>query len=78
MHTNQLHQGFELQLKPQSGRELAPKQSRGVTQSVEVWHAGDRNQKVETVKLRWRMAFRVGAGGEVKNEMGVIEEVNIA
>ncbi|KAH8174840.1 VHS domain-containing protein [Sarocladium implicatum] len=70
--------GFELQLKPQSGRELAPKQSRGVTQSVEVWHAGDRSKKVESVKLRWRMAFRVGGETELKNEMGVIEEVSIA
>jgi ADP-ribosylation factor-binding protein GGA len=70
-------QGFELQLKPQTGRELAPKQSRGVTQEVDIWHAGDHARKVESAKLRWRMAYKVG-GGESQNEMGEILEVSIA
>ena len=68
--------GYELQLKPQTGRDLAPKQSRGVTQEVDVWHAGNRAQKVESVKLRWRATYKVG--GEQKNETGEIPEFSIA
>lgn len=68
--------GYELQLKPQSGRELSPKQSRGVTQEVDVFHSGNRAQKVESVKLRWRAAYKVGA--EQKSEMGEIPEFSIA
>ncbi|OLN94270.1 putative ADP-ribosylation factor-binding protein C25H2.16c [Colletotrichum chlorophyti] len=69
-------QGYELALNPQSGRALAPKQSRGVTQNVEVWHAGDRNRKVQSIKMRWRVSYKVGA--EQKNEMGEIPEFTIA
>ena len=68
--------GYELQLKPQSGRNLEPKQSRGVTQAIEVWHAGDKGKKVESIKLRWRVAYKVG--GEMKTEMGEIPEFSLA
>ncbi|KAF4775471.1 VHS domain-containing protein [Colletotrichum scovillei] len=68
--------GYELGLRPQTGRELAPKQSRGVTQFVEVWHAGDKNRKVQSIKLRWRISYKVGA--EAKNEMGEITEFSLA
>ncbi|KAL2268472.1 hypothetical protein VTJ83DRAFT_3318 [Remersonia thermophila] len=68
--------GYELQLKPQTGRALEPKQSRGVTQSMSVWHAGSRDSKVESVKLRWRVSYKVG--GEVKQEMGLIPEFSVA
>lgn len=71
-----IDQGYELQLKPQTGRELAPKQTRGVTQGVEIWHAGNHTQKVESVKLRWRAAYKLG--GEARNETGEIPEVSIA
>ncbi|KAK5995738.1 ADP-ribosylation factor-binding protein GGA2 [Cladobotryum mycophilum] len=79
---NELHfqlavtKGYELQLKPQSGRSLAPKQSRGVTQEVDVWHTGNKALRVESVKLRWRASYKVGA--ELKNEMGEINEFSIA
>ncbi|KAG6001830.1 hypothetical protein E4U43_001227, partial [Claviceps pusilla] len=69
--------GYELELKPQTGRDLAPKQSRGITQQVDVWHSGNRAQKVESVKLRWRATYKVG-GTEQKNEMGEIPEFSIA
>lgn len=68
--------GYESQLKPQTGRSLEPKQSRGVTQSIEVWHTGDRAKKVESIKLRWRVAYKVG--GEIKTEMGEISEFSLA
>ncbi|KAL6692737.1 VHS domain-containing protein [Trichoderma pleuroticola] len=79
---NELHfqlavtKGYELQLKPQTGRSLSPKQSRGVTQEVDVWHTGNRNQRVDSVKLRWRASYKVGE--EVKNEMGEIAEFSLA
>ena len=69
-------QGYELKLQPQTGRNLAPKQSRGVTQEVEIFHAGDHTRKVESVKLRWRATYKVGA--EQKNEMGEVAEFSIA
>ncbi|KAL7951225.1 VHS domain-containing protein [Trichoderma barbatum] len=79
---NELHfqlavtKGYELQLKPQTGRSLSPKQSRGVTQEVDVWHTGNKNQRVDSVKLRWRASYKVGE--EVKNEMGEIAEFSLA
>jgi hypothetical protein len=69
-------QGYELQLKPQSGRTLEPKQSRGVTQSMNVCHAGGKDRRVESIKLRWRVSYK--AGGEVKQEMGEIPEFSVA
>ena len=69
-------QGYELQLTPQTGRDLAPKQSRGITQHVQVWHAGNRSRKVDSVKLRWRATYQVA--NEQKNETGEIPEVSIA
>ncbi|EGO55397.1 hypothetical protein NEUTE1DRAFT_131168 [Neurospora tetrasperma FGSC 2508] len=68
--------GYELQLQPQTGRTLAPKQSRGITQSVNVWYTADKTRKVESVKLRWRVSYKVGA--EAKAEMGEIPEFSVA
>ncbi|KAI1135485.1 VHS-domain-containing protein [Hypoxylon sp. FL0543] len=68
--------GFELQLQPQTGRSLQPKQTAGVTQSVEVFHAADRGRKVESIKLRWRVSYTLGA--EQKSEMGEIPEFSVA
>lgn len=68
--------GYESQLQPQTGRDLSPKQSRGVTQVLEVWHAGDKSKKVEAFKLRWRVGYKLS--GEVKNETGEVAEVKIA
>ncbi|KAI8961885.1 VHS-domain-containing protein [Daldinia sp. FL1419] len=68
--------GFELQLQPQTGRALQPQQKAGVSQSVEVFHAGDRAKKVESIKLRWRVSYTLGA--ENKSEMGEIPEFSLA
>ncbi|KHE80985.1 VHS-domain-containing protein [Neurospora crassa] len=68
--------GYELQLQPQTGRTLTPKQSRGITQSVNVWYTADKTRKVESVKLRWRVSYKVGA--EAKAEMGEIPEFSVA
>ncbi|KAI1385191.1 VHS-domain-containing protein [Hypoxylon trugodes] len=68
--------GYELQLQPQTGRALQPRQTAGVTQTVEVYHAGDRVRKVETIKLRWRVSYTLGA--EQRSETGEIPEFGIA
>ncbi|KAJ3472752.1 hypothetical protein NLG97_g10742 [Lecanicillium saksenae] len=74
---NEDTQGYELKLKPQTGRDLAPKQSKGVTQQVAIHHAaGAAAQKVASAKLRWRAAYKVG--GEQKAETGEIAEFSIA
>ncbi|KAK8044218.1 hypothetical protein PG993_004242 [Apiospora rasikravindrae] len=68
--------GYELQLQPQTGRNLQPSQKYGVTQNMQVWHAGDKTKKVETIKLRWRVSYKLGS--ETKNEMGDVAEFGIA
>ncbi|KAH7015160.1 VHS domain-containing protein [Ilyonectria destructans] len=68
--------GYELQLQAQTGRDLAPKQSRGITQQVKIWHAGNHAQKVDSAKLRWRAAYKVA--GQQTNEMGAVPEFSIA
>ncbi|KAL2255325.1 hypothetical protein VTK26DRAFT_3605 [Humicola hyalothermophila] len=68
--------GYELQLEPQSGRTLGPGQNFGVRQMIKVWHAGNRERKVEAIKLRWRVSYKVGQ--ELKQETGEIPEFSIA
>ena len=41
-----------------------------------VSHAGDKQRKVESIKLRWRVSYKVG--GQQKNETGEIPEFTIA
>ena len=67
-----------MQPRPQTGGDLEPKQSRGVTQAFDVWHAGDRGRKVDSVKLRWRVAYRVGREDNVRAEAGDIAEFFVA
>ncbi|EMR71328.1 putative vhs domain-containing protein [Eutypa lata UCREL1] len=68
--------GYVLQLQPQTGRALQPNQKFGVTQAIQVAHAGNVNNRVESIKLRWRVAYTLGS--EAKTEMGEIPEFGIA
>ncbi|KAH6638562.1 VHS domain-containing protein [Truncatella angustata] len=68
--------GFELQVQPQTGRSLSASQRYGVTQNMQVWYTGDRSRKVESIKLRWRMSYKLGA--ETKTEVGTIPEFGLA
>ncbi|KAK4231954.1 VHS domain-containing protein [Podospora fimiseda] len=69
--------GYELQWGAQPGRNLAPKQSQGLKQAIRLLHAGgNKSQKVEMAKLRWKASYKVG--NEMKEEMGVIPEFTIA
>lgn len=43
---------------------------------MDVWHAGSRTRRVESAKLRWRAAYRVGA--EQRSETGEVPEFSIA
>ncbi len=47
-----------------------------MTQAINVWHAGNRSEKVSSIKLRWRISYKVG--GEARSEMGEIPEFSIA
>ncbi|KAI0425766.1 ADP-ribosylation factor-binding protein GGA2 [Xylaria sp. FL1042] len=81
-HIGDLHfqlavtKGYELKLQPQTGRELQPNQDNGVTQAIQIWHAGEPARKVESARLRWRVSYKWGA--ETKAEMGEIPEFSIA
>ncbi|KAI0466795.1 ADP-ribosylation factor-binding protein GGA2 [Xylaria cf. heliscus] len=68
--------GYELKLQPQTGRILQPNQDNGVTQVIQVWHAGDATRKVDSARLRWRVSYTWGA--ETKAETGEIPEFSIA
>ncbi|KAJ8107253.1 hypothetical protein ONZ43_g6790 [Nemania bipapillata] len=68
--------GYELKLQPQTGRILQPNQDNGVTQVIQVWHAGDTTRKVDSARLRWRVSYNWGA--ETKAETGEIPEFSIA
>ncbi|KAI1826392.1 ADP-ribosylation factor-binding protein GGA2 [Xylaria intraflava] len=68
--------GYELSLQPQTGRTLPPNQENGVTQAIQVWHAGDRTSKVDSARLRWRVGYAWGS--ERKAETGEIPEFSIA
>ncbi|CAG2000337.1 unnamed protein product [Fusarium graminearum] len=63
-------------LKPQTGRDLTPQQSRGITQEVQIWHAGNRTQKVISAKLRWRASYKLSE--QAVNEMGEVTEFSLA
>ncbi|KAH7018076.1 VHS domain-containing protein [Microdochium trichocladiopsis] len=68
--------GYRLSPFPQSGRSLAPSEVRGVQQNMVVSHAANATQKVEGLKLRWRMTYTLG--GEAKAETGDIAEFFLA
>ncbi|KAI1359269.1 ADP-ribosylation factor-binding protein GGA2 [Xylaria arbuscula] len=68
--------GYELKLQPQTGRTLEPNQENGVTQVIQVWHAGELAKKVDSARLRWRLSYKWGA--ENKAETGEIPEFSIA
>ena len=47
-----------------------------MTQKIQVFRAGNRSQRVESIKLRWRVSYKVG--GDLKQEMGEISEFSVA
>ncbi|KAI9847270.1 MAG: hypothetical protein M1837_002856 [Sclerophora amabilis] len=66
--------GLSLRLQPQSSRTLAPMQRDGITQYM--YLNGVENGKGNTVKMRWKMSYKVG--GEPREEQGEIPSLGVA
>jgi hypothetical protein len=43
---------------------------------MNVFRTTNKAEKVQSIKLRWRVSYRVG--GELRNEMGEIPEFSLA
>ncbi|CAK7565320.1 MAG: ARF-binding protein [Sporothrix epigloea] len=68
--------GFELQLQPQTGRNLDPLQTRGVMQTMVVSHANDKSRRVDAVKLRWRLGYKLASNA--MTDLGEVHEFELA
>ncbi|KAL8753023.1 MAG: hypothetical protein Q9199_005337 [Rusavskia elegans] len=64
---------YTLQLTPQSGRTLQPKQANGITQPIEI--NGVPRGSGNSVKMRWKASYKVG--GEMKMEQGEVASLGI-
>ncbi|KAI4258283.1 MAG: hypothetical protein L6R42_005188, partial [Xanthoria sp. 1 TBL-2021] len=64
---------YTLQLTPQSGRTLQPKQANGITQPMEI--NGVPRGSGNSVKMRWKASYKVG--GEMKMEQGEVASLGI-
>ncbi|PYH99251.1 VHS-domain-containing protein [Aspergillus ellipticus CBS 707.79] len=77
---NELHfqvaveKAYTLQLRPQSGRDIAPLQTNGVQQEMLV--DGVAGGKGNSIKIRFRVSYRVG--NERKEEQGMVPPLGIA
>ena len=63
-----------MQLQPQSGRYLQPRQTAGITQAITL--NGVDQGKGETVKLRWKASYKLGS--QPVNEQGEISSLGIS
>jgi len=68
------YQGYSLKLEPQSGRNLAPLQKEGITQTIRL-HGVERG-KGTAVKMRWKASYLVGT--ERRDEHGEISSLGVA
>lgn len=66
-------QAYTLQLRPQSGREIAGLQQNGVQQ--EMLLEGIETGKGNSVKIRFKVSYRIGA--EAKEEQGMVPPLGI-
>jgi ADP-ribosylation factor-binding protein GGA len=67
-------QSYKLQLRPQSGRDVAPQQQNGVQQ--EMLMDGIDVGKGDSVKIRFRVSYKLG--GEAREEQGMVPPLGIA
>lgn len=67
-------QAYTLQLQPQSGRTLAPRQQRGIEQRMQL--LGVERGRGDAVKMRWKCSYRLA--GEVREEQGEIGSLGVA
>ncbi|KAL4821673.1 VHS domain-containing protein [Aspergillus spinulosporus] len=69
-----VEKAYTLQLRPQSGRDIAPLQQNGVQQ--EMLLDGIDMGKGNSVKIRFRVSYRLGS--ETKEEQGMVPALGIA
>ncbi|KXG47109.1 uncharacterized protein PGRI_038550 [Penicillium griseofulvum] len=69
-----VEKSYRLQLRPQSGRDIAPQQQNGVQQ--EMLMDGIDVGKGNSVKIRFKVAYKLG--GEAHEEQGMVPPLGIA
>ncbi|CAI7576091.1 unnamed protein product [Penicillium bialowiezense] len=69
-----VEKSYTLQLRPQSGREVAPQQQNGVQQ--EMLMDGIDVGKGNSVKIRFKVSYKLG--GEAREEQGMVPPLGIA
>ncbi|KAJ5785537.1 uncharacterized protein N7503_010749 [Penicillium pulvis] len=68
-----VEKSYTLQLRPQSGREIAPQQQNGVQQDMLL--DGVDSGKGNSVKIRFKVSYRLGA--EAREEQGMVPSLGI-
>ncbi|KAJ5679039.1 hypothetical protein N7462_007283 [Penicillium macrosclerotiorum] len=69
-----VEKSYTLQLRPQSGRDIAPQQQYGVKQDMVL--DGIDSGKGNSVKIRFKVAYKVGA--EAREEQGMVPSLGIS
>ena len=69
-----VEKGYNLQLKPQTGRDIGPGQQQAVRQEIQV--NGVEFGKGNAIKMRWKASYN--AGGQAKEEQGNVPSLGIA
>ncbi|KAJ5774470.1 hypothetical protein N7457_009366 [Penicillium paradoxum] len=69
-----VEKSYTLQLRPQSGRDIAPQQQHGVQQ--EMLMDGIDIGKGNSVKIRFKVSYQLG--GEAREEQGMVPPLGIA
>ncbi|KAJ5157377.1 uncharacterized protein N7482_008477 [Penicillium canariense] len=69
-----VEKSYTLQLRPQSGRDVAPQQQYGVKQEMVL--DGIDNGKGSSVKIRYKVSYKLGA--EARMEQGMVPPLGIS
>ncbi|KAJ5615922.1 hypothetical protein N7537_001036 [Penicillium hordei] len=69
-----VEKSYTLQLRPQSGRDIAPQQQNGVQQEMLI--DGIDVGKGNSVKIRFKVSYKLG--GETREEQGMVPPLGIA
>ncbi|KAJ5960165.1 uncharacterized protein N7479_007315 [Penicillium vulpinum] len=69
-----VEKSYTLQLRPQSGRDIAPQQQNGVQQEMRM--DGIDVGKGNSVKIRFKVSYKLG--GEAREEQGMVPPLGIA
>ncbi|CRL17325.1 ENTH/VHS [Penicillium camemberti] len=69
-----VEKSYTLQLRPQSGRDIAPQQQNGVQQEMLI--DGIDVGKGNSVKIRFKVSYKLG--GEAREEQGMVPPLGIA